>query len=135
MSTKPYKGFEPKWVLTRAPENSYRSIFRWGDPDFFKYPKESLYNYVKQRCGLTDEDFRQYNDDIGMEPVDFGGKYAPKIDPKHVEAIAAIVGEKNVSQSDYDRLAVAYGQTMYDLLRMRHRRFDSLEIIDMGGSL
>ena len=67
--SKPYKGFEPKWVLTRAPENSYRSIFRWGDPDFFKYPKESLYQYVKERCGLTDEDFRQYNDDIGMEEV------------------------------------------------------------------
>ena len=53
MSTKPYKGFEPKWVLTRAPENSYRSIFRWGDPDFFKYPKEALYHYVKERCNLA----------------------------------------------------------------------------------
>ena len=79
MSTKPYKGFEPKWVLTRAPENSYRSIFRWGDPEFFKYPKESLYNYVKSRCGLNDDDFRQYNDDIGMEPVELGKEYAPKI--------------------------------------------------------
>ena len=37
MSTKPYKGFEPKWLLTPAPEGSYRSIFRWGDPEFFKY--------------------------------------------------------------------------------------------------
>ena len=43
MSNKPYKGFEPNWLLTPAPENSYRSIFRWGDPNFFKYPKESLY--------------------------------------------------------------------------------------------
>ncbi len=126
MSTKPYKGFEPKWVLDRAPENSYRSIFRWGDPDFFKYPKESLYNYVKTRCNLKDDDFRQYNDDIGMEPVTLGPAHAPQIDDAHVAAIAAIVGEQNVSQSDYDRLAVAYGQTMYDLLRMRHRRFDSL---------
>ena len=56
MSTKPYKGFEPKWMLQRAPENSYRSIFRWGDPDFFKYPKESLYKYVKKRCNLKDEE-------------------------------------------------------------------------------
>ncbi|MBR3095387.1 MAG: FAD-binding oxidoreductase, partial [Clostridia bacterium] len=126
MSTKPYKGFEPKWVLDRAPENSYRSIFRWGAPDFFKYPKESLYNYVKTRCNLKDDDFRQYNDDIGMEPVALGPAHAPQIDDAHVAAIAAIVGEQNVSQSDYDRLAVAYGQTMYDLLRMRHRRFDSL---------
>lgn len=126
MSTKPYKGFEPKWMLQRAPEDSYRSIFRWGDPDFFKYPKESLYKYVKKRCNLKDEEFMQYNDDLGLDPVKLGEEHAPKIDKKHVKAIAAIVGEKNVSQSDYDRLAVSYGQTMYDLLRMRHRRFDSL---------
>lgn len=68
----------------------------------------------------------QYNDDLGLDPVNLGEEHAPKIDKKHVKAIAAIVGEKNVSQSDYDRLAVSYGQTMYDLLRMRHRRFDSL---------
>ena len=68
----------------------------------------------------------QYNDDLGLDPVKLGEEHAPKIDKKHVKAIAAIVGEKNVSQSDYDRLAVSYGQTMYDLLRMRHRRFDSL---------
>ena len=27
MSNKPYKGFEPKWLLTPAPADSYRSIF------------------------------------------------------------------------------------------------------------
>lgn len=80
MSTKPYKGFEPKWMLQRAPENSYRSIFRWGDPDFFKYPKESLYKYVKKRCNLKDEEFMQYNDDLGLDPVNLGEEHAPKID-------------------------------------------------------
>ena len=48
MSNKPYKGFEPKWLLTPAPADSYRSIFRWGDPNFFKYPKESLYTLIKR---------------------------------------------------------------------------------------
>ena len=48
MSNKPYKGFEPKWLLTPAPAGSYRSIFRWGDPAFFKYPKESLYKMMKE---------------------------------------------------------------------------------------
>ena len=50
----------------------------------------------------------QYNDDLGLDPVNLGEEHAPKIDKKHVKAIAAIVGEKNVSQSDYDRLAVSY---------------------------
>ena len=38
MSNKPYKDFEPKWVKTPAPKDSYRSIFRWGDPEYVKYP-------------------------------------------------------------------------------------------------
>ena len=54
MSNKPYKGFEPNWLLTPAPENSYRSIFRWGDPNFFKYPKESLYTLMKEKFQMTD---------------------------------------------------------------------------------
>ena len=60
MSNKPYKGFEPKWLMTPAPAGSYRSIFRWGDPEFFKYPKESLYKMMKEAFHMTDEDFRDY---------------------------------------------------------------------------
>ncbi|MFR6425011.1 MAG: hypothetical protein ACLUNO_05190 [Oscillospiraceae bacterium] len=70
MSNKPYKGFEPKWVLTPAPADSYRSIFRWGDPNFFKYPKESLYTLMKETFKMTDDDFKAYSDDIGFDPVD-----------------------------------------------------------------
>lgn len=46
--SKPYKGFEPKWVKEAAPTDSWRSVFRWGDPDFVKYPKESLYKMMKE---------------------------------------------------------------------------------------
>ena len=70
MSNKPYKGFEPKWVLTPAPADSYRSIFRWGDPNFFKYPKESLYTLMKETFKMTDDDFKAYSDDTGFDPVE-----------------------------------------------------------------
>ena len=70
MSNKPYEGFEPKWLLTPAPEDSYRSIFRWGDPQFFKYPKESLYKMMKEVFKMTDDDFREYADDIGFDKVE-----------------------------------------------------------------
>ena len=69
MSNKPYKGFEPKWLLTPAPADSYRSIFRWGDPNFFKYPKESLYTLMKEKFQMTDDDFKAYSDDTGFDPV------------------------------------------------------------------
>ena len=93
MSNKPYKGFEPKWLLTPAPEGSYRSIFRWGDPEFFKYPKESLYKMMKETFHMTDDDFKQYTDDIGFDPVELPD-HPSQIAPEHVEALKKIVGEE-----------------------------------------
>jgi len=122
--SKPYKGFEPKWITERAPEKSFRSISRWGDPDFSKYPKEALYKVIKDSFGWTDENFKEYKGNIGFDEV----KDLPKskIDQKHVDAFIKIVGKKNVSMDDYDRLSVAYGKTAYDILRIKEKRFDSL---------
>lgn len=125
MSTKPYKGFEPKWIKTPAPEGSYRSIFRWGDPEFFKWPKESLYNLMKDTFKMTDDDFKQYSDDIGFDKVENLG-FPCKLDEKHIAALKEIVGDEFVTTDDYARLSVAYGNTAYDLLRLRHKRIDSI---------
>ena len=121
MSNKPYKGFEPKWLLTPAPAGSYRSIFRWGDPEFFKYPKESLYKMMKEAFHMTDEDFRDYTDDIGFDQVSLPD-HPSRIAPEHLEALKKIVGEEFVTTGDYERLSVAYGCTGYDLLRLRHKQ-------------
>lgn len=122
--SKPYKDFEPKWVKEAAPKGSYRSIFRWGDPDFVKYPKESLYKMMKEKFLMTDEDFKQYTGDIGMEQVSLD--MPCRLSARHLEALAGIVGKENISTGDYERLAVAYGKTAYDTLRLRRRQIDSL---------
>ena len=95
MSHKQYKGFEPKWVNTPAPSNSYRSIFRWGDPEFFKFPKESLYKMMKEVFKLTDDDFREYSDDIGFDPVDLSD-HPVKLAQEHLDALKQIVGEEGL---------------------------------------
>jgi len=123
--SKKYKGFEPNWVKKTAPKKSYRSIFRWGDPEFVKYPKESLYKMMKDVFEMTDDDFKEYSMDIGFDEVDLSD-YPSKIDKKHINALEKIVGKKNVSTSDYDRLSVAYGQTAYDLMRIRQHKFENL---------
>lgn len=125
MAYKPYEGFEPAWIKDVAPADSYRSIFRWGDPEHFKFPKESLFKMMKDRLGVTDDDFQKYNCDPGMETVDLGPEHAPKMAQEHIDFFKSIYGD-DISQSDYDRLAVAYGQTAYDLYRVRERQFDSL---------
>jgi alkyldihydroxyacetonephosphate synthase len=121
---KPYKGFEPKWVTEPAPKGSLRSVFRWGDPDYVKVPKESLYKLMKQTFGLTDEDFQNYSINPGFETVHLDRP--SRMTSEQLAALSAIVGEGFVSTADYDRFSVAYGKTGYDLLRARERRFDSL---------
>lgn len=124
MSTKPYKGFEPKWVKEAAPGDSYRSIFRWGDPDFVKYPKESLYHMMKEKFQMTDDDFRQYAGDIGMGKVKLD--VPCRLAEEHLAAFEKIVGKENLTTEDYPRLAVAYGKTGYDAARLRQRKIENL---------
>lgn len=123
--SKPYKGFEPSWVKTAAPADSWRSIFRWGDPEFVKYPKESLYKMMKEKFKMTDEDFKKYDGSIGMEKVQL--ENCPvQLDERHIEALKQIVGEEYVRTDDYARVSVAYGKTAYDAMRLREKRMDSL---------
>lgn len=121
---KPYKEFEPKWIKDKAPDDSYRSISRWGDPEFVKYPKEALYKLIKDTFNLDDKHFDHYHGDIGLGKVELN--IPSKMDKKHIDEFIKIVGIENVSTSDYDRLSVAYGKTMYDILRIKEHKFDSL---------
>ncbi len=121
---KPYKDFEPKWIKEPAPSDSWRSVFRWGDPHYVKYPKESLYKMMKEKFKLTDADFGRYAGDAGFEKVAVGRPCA--LDAAHIAALEDIAGKDHVSLSDYDRLAVAYGKTGYDALRLRQRQVDCL---------
>ncbi|MFW5647049.1 MAG: FAD-binding oxidoreductase, partial [Acetivibrio ethanolgignens] len=122
--SKPYKEFEPKWVKEAAPKDSYRSIFRWGDPEYVKYPKESLYKLMKEKFALTDDDFREYTGSIGMEKVVLDRP--SQMAEENLKAFREIVGAEFVTTEDYPRLAVAYGKTGYDALRLRNHQFDSL---------
>ena len=123
--SKPYKDFEPSWVKTAAPKDSWRSVFRWGDPNFVKYPKESLYKMMKEKFQMTDEDFKDYDGSIGMEEVKL--ENCPvNLDEKHIDVLRKIVGEEYVRTDDYARVSVAYGKTAYDAMRLREKRMDSL---------
>jgi len=122
---KPYKGFEPSWIKEVAPADSYRSIFRWGDPKFNKFPKESLYKMIKDKFEMSDEDFKDYQMNLGFEKVELLNNPS-NIDKKHLTAFEKIVGKENVSTKDYDRLSVGYGQTAYDLMRIRQRKIENL---------
>ena len=122
--SKPYKDFEPKWYLETPPKRSYRSIFKWGDPNFNKIPKENLYKLMKEIFHLTDDDFKDYDEPLGLEEVKLDKPC--KLSEETLEKLRAIAGNDNVSTDDYDRLSVAYGKTMFDLLRLREHIADNV---------
>ncbi|MFA5449208.1 MAG: FAD-binding oxidoreductase [Clostridia bacterium] len=121
--SKPYKGFEPQWIKERAPKDSYRNIFKWGDPEYYKIPKESLYKMLKEQFGMTDDDFKETKE-LGMEKVEFDVPIT--LTAEQIAELERISGKENVKTDDYSRLSVAYGKTMYDLLRLRKRIVENI---------
>ena len=110
------KKFVPDWYHEKAPERSYRSILKWGDPEAFKAPNSKLYELMKETFHMTDDDFK-VKQEMGREEVDYD--IPCRLSDDQIAALEAIVGKANVSTDNYDRLSVAYGKTMVDLMRLR----------------
>ena len=118
-----YRGFKPEWEHTPPPAGSFRSIFKWGDPGEFKEPNERLYELMKLTFGLTDDDFRHKQRD-GLEAVP--DTVPSLLGGSDLRALREIVGEDDVALDTCSRLAVAYGQTMWDLFRLREGIMENL---------
>jgi alkyldihydroxyacetonephosphate synthase len=114
-----YKDFEPTWFHGEVPADSYRSIFKWGDPKKIKAPRESLYKMMKDLFGQSDDDFKSYSEDLGLDKVEFDLPIA--LTPAQLDAFKAILGPDYVRTDPYSRLSVAYGKTMYDIMRLRNK--------------
>ncbi|MEG1612582.1 MAG: FAD-binding oxidoreductase [Clostridia bacterium] len=111
-----YKDYMPPYHLDVAPKDSYRSVYRWGDPTFNKIPKEGLYKLIKKTFNLTDDDFKKPAE-MGLEKVDFD---IPRtLTDLQVNEFKAIVGKENVGEDCYSRITASYGKTMLDMLRLR----------------
>lgn len=120
MSDHAYKNFEPKWFNSDFSDKSYRSIFKWGEKLQIKAPKESLYEMMKGIFELKDEDFKDYSENLGLDNVELENSPI-KLTEEQLEKLRDIVGPKFVRTDDYARLSVAYGKTMYDIMRLRRK--------------
>ncbi len=120
----PYKDFEPRWFQGKFPKDSYRAVFKWGEPEQIKIPRESLYKLLKGRFGLADEAFQSYREDLGLDPVCFD--LPIHLTQEQLERFHRILGKEFVRTDDYARFSVAYGKTMYDLLRARNKRVENV---------
>jgi alkyldihydroxyacetonephosphate synthase len=114
----PYKDFEPQWFDSDYSDKSYRSVFKWGEKLQIKPPRESLYKLLKNIFGLTDDDFKKYTEDLGLDDVEFD--IPIKLTAEDIASFKDIVGGDFVRTDSYSRMSVAYGKTMYDIMRLRN---------------
>jgi hypothetical protein len=93
----------PHWIEQPAPPDSYRSLFKWGDPKGFRHPNRGMYALLKEAFGMTDADFAEPRR-TGMEKFAFDAPL--KMDSARLQALGQIVGAENVSTDPYARVRV-----------------------------
>ena len=74
---------------------------------------------MKQIFHIDDSYFHEYKEDLGFDKVRYDIPIT--LEEKHISVFTEIVGEGFVKTDDYSRLSVAYGKTMYDILRLRNK--------------
>jgi len=113
---KKNKGFTPDWTNTAPKPGTFRSIFKWGSPEGFKHPNQRLYEALKEKFGMGDEDFQKKTFE-GNETVTCDTPV--RLKPEQINRFKEIVGEDNISSSDYDRLRYSTGKTMEETMKLR----------------
>ncbi len=113
--------FTPDWCETAPDKRSYRSIFKWGAPDTFKHPNKELYELLKIKLQLQDEDFSQ-TIDTGQEEI--GPVRESDIPENQVHALVDIVGKDNIDLDDYSRIKHSFGKTTEEAFQLRQGKVD-----------
>ncbi len=114
MATK--NNFEPQWINKAPKKGSFRSIFKYGDPNGFKHPNIKLLDELKQKFNLSDKDFKK-KESTGNELVDLNVE--SKLSIAQVEKFIEICGKENVSSKEYERLKFSTGKTIEEAMQLR----------------
>ncbi|MCP4676885.1 MAG: FAD-binding oxidoreductase [Deltaproteobacteria bacterium] len=120
---KKKRGHFPDWSEVIPDSGTYRSIFKWGAPGEFKHPNRGFYELIKEKLGMTDDDFQKRSKE-GKETVTC--EIPTRLSPEQVAAFKRLVGEENVAVDDYSRVKFSSGKTAEELLRLRDGAFDSV---------
>jgi len=110
------KNFRPDWTEKAPAAESYRSVFKYGDPNHFKHPSDAWYKMIKQDFHLSDKDFAAKGRE-GLEKVSLNR--SPALKPQQIDNIRNIVGGENVALDDYSRVKYASGKTTEEMLELR----------------
>jgi len=110
--------FQPEWINEAPKKGSYRSIFKYGDPLGFKHPNDMLFQELKEKFKLTDEDFVE-KESTGNEIIDI--KIESKLSVSQIDKFVEICSKENVSSIEYDRLKYSSGKTVEETMKLRRK--------------
>ena len=108
---------QPQWRESLARPGSFRDVFSF-DPAAIKHPSAGWVQMFKDEFGMTDADFAAPRS-IGDAPVMLD---RPGLAVEHRDAIAAIVGDENVSDTAFDRVRYGHGKTLDENVALRAGR-------------
>ncbi len=117
------KDFTPPWIEEAAPPHSYRSLFKWGNPDEFKHPNRGMFRLILDTFGMSEADFQQPLH-TGWE--EFDADFPVTMDAVHLQAFTNMVGVENIQTGTYERVRASYGAGMIDALRLRQHHIENL---------
>ncbi len=111
--------FMPIWTDEAPRKGSYRSIFKWGDPNGFKHPNQRLYSYIKDQLELTDDNFKK--------PINEGHQKVVcdppvQISNNQIKKIKKIVGIENLTTDGYSRVKYSSGMTIEEIMKLRDKQ-------------
>ena len=104
------------WINEAPKKRSFRSIFKYGDPNEFKHPNERLIDELIHKFNLTEKDF-EHRETTGNEKVEI--TVESKLNSDQVEQFIKICGSENVSSDEYDRLKFSTGKTAEEAMKLR----------------
>ncbi len=117
------KSFTPDWINQAPVSGSFRSIFKYGDPNGFKHPNQKLYEELKNHFQLTDDDFIE-KESTGNELVDIRQK--PELSDEQINFFIKLCGAENVSAKEYERLKFSTGKTLEEALLLRQGKTEKI---------
>jgi alkyldihydroxyacetonephosphate synthase len=111
------------WIERAAAPNSYRSLFKWGDPDGYKHPNRGMLALLTEVFNLNAHDLAQPQNS-GFETFD--QEIPCQMADEHLSAFEKMVGKENIKMDTYTRTRVSYGAGMIDALRLRRHILENI---------
>ncbi len=126
-----YKDYKPVWRTSVNERNSYRTLFRWGNPNYRSEPSEEFYEFIKERLCLTNEDF-MLQSKVGDNLITIDIKSA--LSKADIKEFTDIVGKVNVGIDTLSRVKSTYAKGVLDSMRLRSEIIENVPDIVLSPS-